>query len=132
MSDGLQVHLSQHAAAVLITAFEKTKVTLGTMQLKSGIARKIDILKGPMVQSWDMSDPEKPVPGMTIPETGPEFEQYRIMGGPLALSKAEAEHIKENFDSIMGEGGAGFPAKMASGVFGAFEALNAWTATVTE
>lgn len=130
--DELQVHLSQHAAAVLITAFEKTKVTLGTMQLKSGIAKKLDTLKGPMVQSWNMEDPEKPIPAMTVPETGPGFEQYRIMGGPLSLTKNEADHIKENFDSIMEDGAAGFPSKMASGVFGAYEALNAWTATVKE
>jgi hypothetical protein len=125
-----QVHLSQHAAGVIQVAFEKTQVTLGTMQLKSGIAAKIDKLKGPMVQSWDMSDPERPVPAMTVPETGPGYEQYRITGGPLALTPEEAKHIKENFDSIMED--KGFPAKMASGVYEANAALMAWTADIVE
>lgn len=128
MTDERLVKLSQHATAVLMAAFEKTQVTLGTMQLKSGIALKLDTLKGPMIQSWDMSDPENPKPGMTVPETGPGYEQYRITGGGLSLTADEAKHLKENFDSIMED--KGFPSKLASGVYEANEALAAWTATV--
>jgi hypothetical protein len=99
------------------------------MQLKSGIAEKIDAtLKGPMIQSWDMSDVDNPTPAMTVPETGAGYEQYRIMAGSLKLTEAEAEHIQENFDSILKD--KGFPAKMASGVLEVSKALLAWGATV--
>ena len=130
MAEGRQVHLTQHAAAVIMAAFEKTQVTLGTMQLKSGIAIKLDQLRGPMVQSWDMSNPDKPQPAITVPETGPGHEQYRIVSGPLSLMPEEAKHIKENFDSMLDD--KGFPAKMASGVLEANDALMAWTAEVKE
>ena len=123
------VTLTMQGAAVLITSFEKTQVNLGTMQLKAGIAQKIDAaLKGPMVQSWDMQDPDKPTPAMTVPETGPGCDQYRITAGGLSLTVVEAKHIKENFDKILED--KGFPSKMASGVFEVNTALLQWGATV--
>lgn len=129
--EGRQVHLSTHAAAVLITVFESTKVTLGNMNMKAGIAEKIDAtLKGPIVKTWSApaeGEAGEAKPHHVVPETGAGYDEYRIVAGPLTLTKAEAEHVKETFDSMM-DPKKGFPAKLARGVLELNQALVSWGA----
>jgi hypothetical protein len=126
MSNKLQVHLSTMGAGVLLMCYGKTAVKKGMVRLKAGIDEKLDALRAPeQVQTNVLKDGKPEL--LDVPETGPGYERHRVVNGPLILTEAEADHLKEAYDEILDKDG--FPPKWARGVLEVEKALLAWSAS---
>jgi len=132
MSDR-QVHLSKKGAAVLLMCFGKSAVKKGLVRLKAGIDEKLDALRGVKRARLDALDATTgELQYIEIKDTGPGYDDFDVQAGPMALSKEEANHLKESYNEILDKDG--FPAGWSRGVLEVEEAINAWTAeeAVTE
>ena len=130
MSEGRIVTLSQKAAAVTLMCFSRTNVKKGMTRLKGRLDEKLDAFRASKVISWKSNEDGTIEPAQVVPETGPGWEDFRIVGNVITLTKAEAEHLQESFEEIINKDG--FPAAWARGVLEVEDILNGCIAEVKE
>lgn len=128
--DGRLIHLSTKAAAVTLMCFNKTSVKKGMTRLKGRLDEKLDTFRAAKVVSWKSTEDGRAEPAQVVPETGPGCDDFRVVGGGITMTKAEAEHLKEAFDEILEKDG--FPASWARGVIEVEDCLKACTAEIAE
>lgn len=118
-----EIEFNPIAGGVLVLSFEFTGVKSDTIDIKASIAKKLNAIKAPKVMTWGVDKEGNNIP-IEVPETGPGYEDYRLITGTVGLNASEAKHVRRNFDDILKD--KGIPAKFAEGVYDVDAALKIW------
>ena len=118
--------VSRNSVRVLWLCHTESPIKKGMASLKAGIQAKLEKFQQPHKM---INNANGQVVG-DVPDTGPGCDSWvwDSKGGMLDFTKAESDHLRENYNAVM-DGPKGFPAILSLGVAEVDMLLTNWSAT---